>query len=409
NTFESMVIDDNGNLWAASGQNSNSGLYMYNGSDWTTFTMHDSLSKNATTGIEEDSEGRIWVGTPGKGAMIIERSGNTINVTKIDTAEGKLTGSDSPNFVIVNKVRKGPGGSMWLVNKFASDGKGIVSVSPGGEFTYFSTSEGLKSTIINDITFDISGKLWIGTNDGGLNMLDHKNTISDKSDDIWQLFTVTDNLSSDRITALAADRLHGIWIGTEEGVNYYIEGFPVQSYYGAIDNYITAIAVDPANNKWFGTQGGLSILSADNFTWTHFTKELSNLIDNNIIGIYFDDNTGDAYIGTGNGLSIIHTPYKNAAEDLSQIGVFPNPFIIDGSGKSLTIENLILNSTVKIFTQSGRHVRTLDQDNRGVLGTRAYWDGKDKSGNYVSSGVYIIAAGADGSNSDTQKVAVIKK
>ncbi len=409
NTFEDMIIDSNGDLWAASGQNSNSGLYLYDGTTWTTYTMMDGLSKNATTGIAEDADGRIWVGTPGKGAMMIGRMGISISVTNVDTAEGKLTGSDTPNFVIVNKIRKGPAGNIWLVNKFANDGRGLVSVSANGEYTYFSTSDGLRSTIINDLAFDNTGKLWIGTRDEGLNMLNYGAIISDKSDDIWQLFTENDNLHSNRITALAADRAQGVWIGTEEGINYYIEGFPIQPYYGVIDNYITAIAVDPANNKWFGTPNGLSVLSADNFTWTHFTKELSNLIDNNIISIYFDEKTGDAYIGTGSGLSIIHTPYRQSGDDLSNIGVYPNPFIIDGSERGLTIENLVLNSTVKIFTQSGRHVRTLNTDNSGVMGTRAYWDGKDENGTFVSSGVYIIAAGAEGKGSGTQKVAVIKK
>ncbi|MFC1563939.1 two-component regulator propeller domain-containing protein [candidate division KSB1 bacterium] len=412
NTFEEMVIDRNGRLWAASGQNSSSGVYMFDGNRWQTFTTQtrpDSLSKNATTGIAEDSKGRIWVGTPGKGAMIIEITEDAISVANIDQTGGKLIGADVPDFVIVNRIRKGPDGNIWLVNKFANNGNGIVVVTPEDEYFYFSTNDGLSSTIINDIAFDLFGRFWIGTRENGLDLLDHKNTIGDKTDDTWSRFRTADGLTSNRITALAADKMHGMWIGTEDGINYYIDGFPVQPYYGAIDNYITDIEVDPANNKWFGTQNGLSILSADNFTWSHFTKESGNLIDNNIISIYFDENTGDAYIGTGKGLSIIHTPYRKAADDLSEMGVFPNPFVIDGSVARITIENLVLNSVVKIFSSSGRLVKTLTVENNGVMGSRAYWDGKDKDGYYVSSGVYFIVAGADGRESGRQKVAVIRK
>jgi hypothetical protein len=43
-------------------------------------------------------------------------------------------------------------------------------------------------------------------------------------------------------------------------------------------------------------------------------------------------------------------------------------------------------------------------------GGRAFWDGRDKNGVFVSSGIYFIAAFAEnGSQTVTGKVAVIRK
>jgi len=200
-----------------------------------------------------------------------------------------------------------------------------------------------------------------------------------------------------------------MWIGTEEGINFYVDGLPVQYIRGAIDNFITAIAVDPANNKWFGTRSGISVLSSDNFTWEYYTVSNSGLVDNGIISILFNERSGDAYIGTSKGLSILKTPFKDPPVSFNEISVYPSPFILDGSGTKLTIENLPLHSTVLIATISGKVIRKLSEENGGVIGTQAFWDGRDEDYNFVSNGIYIIAAGVSGIGHGRQKIAVIRK
>ena len=410
-SFDQMFIDRQDRLWIATGLTGNNGLNLYDGVTWEHLTTGDGLVSDNTLGIAEDREGRIWIGTPGQGAMILEKTGNSLIVTRIDTTDRRLSGAGGdPDFVVVPKIIRGPDDTMWLVNKFADNGRAIVAVTPDDEWHYFSVSpNGLVTTVINDITFDAIGRLWIANENEGLNRLDFNGTLADQSDDIWDHFTTEDGLASNRITSLTADNESGMWIGTEEGINHFIEGLQIQNIRGAIDNFITAVSVDPANNKWFGTRSGISILSFDDFTWTHLTRENSDLVGNTIRSIVFDADKGDAYIGTGSGLSIVSTPFKTVPASFDEIVVYPNPYVLDGSRTVLTIENIALHSTVIISSLSGKVIVRLTEENGDVIGTRSFWDGKDKNHNFVPSGIYFISAGVSGGGHGTQKVAVIRK
>jgi ligand-binding sensor domain-containing protein len=408
-SFEEMIFDGQNRLWAATGQTSNSGMYIFDGQTWEHLTTADGLVSNNTTGVSVDAGGRIWVGTPGEGLMILEKQETTVSVTRVDTTGGRLSGAVTPTFIVVDKIVRGPDDIMWVVNKFADNGKAIAAVTPDNAWHHFSLDDGLSSTSIRNIAFDFSGRLWIATENSGVDVLDYRNSLDDKSDDIWLHFTTNDNLNSNRIVSLAPDREFGMWIGTENGVNYIINDITVQNIRGTIDNLISSIAVDPANNKWFGTRNGISMLASDNFTFTHFTTDNSELVDNSVLHILINSKDGKFYVGTGNGLSIISTPFATPPSSFDAISVYPNPYFLDGSGTVLTIENIKLNSTVLISTISGNVIRTLTVQNGEVAGIRALWDGRDDNNYIVPSGIYIIAAGVSGQGHGVQKVAVIKR
>jgi flagellar hook assembly protein FlgD len=76
------------------------------------------------------------------------------------------------------------------------------------------------------------------------------------------------------------------------------------------------------------------------------------------------------------------------------------------NSQPLQIGNLVANSTIKILTASGMLVTQFDAQGGG----RAFWDGMDKTGKLVSSGIYFIVAFANnGSQSTIGKVAIIRK
>ena len=83
----------------------------------------------------------------------------------------------------------------------------------------------------------------------------------------------------------------------------------------------------------------------------------------------------------------------------------PNPFVVPGN-YPLRIDGLVEESTVKILTISG----TLVAEFETAGGRVTTWDGRDTYGNYVSSGIYIIAGfNKDGSKVCKGKVAVVRK
>ena len=130
-----------------------------------------------------------------------------------------------------------------------------------------------------------------------------------------------------------------------------------------------------------------------------------SLLSNDIRSIAIDQKRGIAYFGTEQGLSSLAIAAMQTNRAYSKIECGPNPFILP-SNQPLTIRNLVANSTIKIVTVSGSVIRQFDAQGGG----RAFWDGRDKNGALVASGIYFIFAYAEnGSQTVIGKVAVIRR
>ena len=107
-----------------------------------------------------------------------------------------------------------------------------------------------------------------------------------------------------------------------------------------------------------------------------------------------------------------HFEYSNSIEitietpgDFSVLQNYPNPFNI-----STTIEFQVSQEAeveIKIFDILGREVNTLLNEKKPVGYYTEIWNGKDKEGQYVSSGVYFCRFKA-GDFSDIKKIIVLK-
>jgi hypothetical protein len=92
---------------------------------------------------------------------------------------------------------------------------------------------------------------------------------------------------------------------------------------------------------------------------------------------------------------------KIVSTNFENIKLFPMPFNPSKQMQGLTIEHLIPNTSIKIFTISGTLVCELsDTDEDGKI----IWDGRNSSGKIVASGVYIAVIG----NSKKIKIPVTK-
>ncbi|MCF0208715.1 MAG: Por secretion system protein [Bacteroidaceae bacterium] len=170
---------------------------------------------------------------------------------------------------------------------------------------------------------------------------------------------------------------------------------------------ISCIAIDGAGRKWFSTNGnGVYVISADNMQQIeHFTKENSLLMSNSITDIAINKQTGEVFFATDNGLCSYKGDATTPNEEMTKDNVwaYPNPVSPDYTG-DITITGLTLNARIIITTSSGSFVTD------GIsTGGSFKWDGCDKSGNRVASGIYMVhAATADGNKGVVCKVAIIR-
>ena len=75
----------------------------------------------------------------------------------------------------------------------------------------------------------------------------------------------------------------------------------------------------------------------------------------------------------------------------------------------MKVAGLPFESSMMIMTLDGSVVRKITNQGISIDGDQLSWDGRDKQGDYVSSGVYLLAIyGLDGKNM-IEKITVLRR
>ncbi len=92
------------------------------------------------------------------------------------------------------------------------------------------------------------------------------------------------------------------------------------------------------------------------------------------------------------------------AADLSSVRVYPNPWMSDRYvSRVVTLDNLPQNSTIKIYTVYGQHLKTIPSASNMVS-----WDLANESGEPVTSGVYFYRITTEDGQKTRVMIAVVK-
>lgn len=92
----------------------------------------------------------------------------------------------------------------------------------------------------------------------------------------------------------------------------------------------------------------------------------------------------------------------NIIQPGDKVKVWPNPFV-PKPGQLMRFDNLVSNSTIKIYTLSGRLVNSLIESGGG-----ANWDGKNIDGKTIAPGLYVYVVTDGQGTKRTGKIAISK-
>lgn len=336
------------------------------------------------------------------------------------------------NYVRVNGLIYDKENNLWMVS---CETRHAVSVlTANGDWVSLHYPEIVKASNFGRTLFDKRGWLWATSSrieSGGLFCLNHNGTITDTSDDRHRFITRFTNqdgtvLEQLAVYCIAEDKEGTIWIGTNKGPlvlnnpsRYFNDDFyctqikvPRNDDSGLADfllagEAINAIAVDGANRKWIGTaSNGIYLISADGMeTVRHFTEENSPLLSNSIVSITIHPRTGEVFIGTSKGLVSYQSDATEAENSFKEENVraYPNPVRPDYNGV-ITITGLVYDSDVRIVDTAGHLIC------QGTsLGGQFTWDGKNRQGRRVATGIYmVLAADSKGKEGIVTKIAFIR-
>ena len=352
------------------------------------------------------------------------------NNSPIEPFDGK-----EKEYQIVTGVQFDQEGNVWILNSSAPN-TALVKLS-NGYFTKLNHKELMKlntnSSIPNrsnaelcKMMFDSQGTMWFCNNNWTVPALYQYNTQTDAII-AYESFINQDGMDvavGGGVRCVVEDLEKNIWIGTnvgplvlerteinDEGTVFTQikvprnDGTDYADYLlSGID--ILSIAIDKAGRKWFGTNGnGVYLISADNMTQVqHFTTENSPLLSDIVMSIVIHSSSGEVFFGTDKGLcsymSDATTPSESMEKD--NVWAYPNPVTPEYTGL-ITITGLTYNADVKITNAAGFLI-TEGRSNGGLF----TWDGKDKKGNRVASGVYnVITATNDGKKGTVCKIAIV--
>ena len=308
------------------------------------------------------------------------------------------------------------GDRLW-VGRFG-DTASLLSFSPSESAWQAVTNPALRAVYPQRIAFDLSGSVWIIAGNAedpdqpGVDVL----AFSPSTDEVRSIAGSVSaaDLPGRLITDLVVDRNGLVWIGGDRGVAYLPN--PVRVFTDVVlvkpvferqfllrDKYVTCLAVDGGNRKWVGTRSGLWLFSETGEELIHhFTQENSPLVSDIILDIGINSFDGEIFVTTDRGLVSYRGGATEGSATYQSVQVFPNP-VPRSFGGTVGIRGLAQDATVKIATVSGALVREL----RAQGGT-ATWDGRNQSGQKVSTGVYLLfSATADGEETYVGKLAVV--
>ncbi|AWO01010.1 diguanylate cyclase [Chitinophaga alhagiae] len=260
--IRAIFQDSKGNYWFGS---HNEGVSVYNGISFEYFTTDEGLSDNQIRSIQEDNNGKIWIGTS-KGASVYDKGTLTNYSTK--TNEPKYEWHKT-------------NGDLWFyageedgINRF--DGKNMnYLIFPKPKNENLDNSYG-----VTDVSMGQDGKVWIATYaalfkyDGKMaTIFDHK-TLKLKDNELLH------------IRSVLADSKGRIWIGNNGIGVLLMEGNSIinfseknnlihptstrrgdKSQPGTLE-HVFAIEEDSEGNIWFGDR--------DTGAWKYDGKTLTN-------------------------------------------------------------------------------------------------------------------------------------
>lgn len=432
----------NGKLYTCGGEYyAPAALQVWNGNDWSIY--QETFDKgNETVSIQgplcfdvrQTSQGeQLFLGA--RNGLFEFQDNNIVNYYNYQNSPIERFDGKSNDYEMVTGVKFDASNNLWFLNSQApaaslirlTDGTfhkhnhaELMKLNDGG-FTNKSNGN------LANIMIDSQGIMWFVNNNWvtpAFYQYDREN------DDItaYESFVNQDGIKitlNNGVRCITEDANHDLWIGTDAGPLVFErnamndnhptfaqvkvprnDGTDYADYLlSGID--ITAIAIDGGGRKWFGTNGnGVYLISADNMTQIqHFTTENSKLLSDIVLSIAINSQSGEVFFGTEQGLCSYISDAIEPAEsmDKDHVYAYPNPVNFKNYSGLITVTGLTLNADVKITNAAG-YLIAEGRSNGGLF----TWDGRDKNGRRVASGVYMVVTATNtGEKGTVCKIAVI--
>lgn len=266
-----LVQDADGFIWIGSYE----GLIRFDGVEFRVLSKYTHRGFDSTSAriLYRDIRNVLWIGTNGEGLA--------------KYAKGQFTMYTTRNGLPDNSIRRifmDKGGSLWV----GTTG-GLARLNP--ESDRFESLDQFSNSMIEMIFQDSNGSIWIGPGEGGIFQLQNNR---------FSIPASLKSMSGFVLLSMIEDKNGALWLGTKDhGLFSYKNG--VLKRYGSTDG----ISAKSINDMWLGKYGSLWI-GTDSGLYRYFSDTFSIYdekagLNNNLITSLSEDTEGNLWITTARG------------------------------------------------------------------------------------------------------------
>ncbi len=274
---------------------------------FTRLGSHDGLAQGAVMAITQDAQGFMWFGT--------EDGLDRFDGYELKHFISKRGSAGSLPNNWVSTLARDASGDLWV----GSDGGGLARYNPDDD-QFLESSGGLGPTElapnarVRTTHVDHLGRLWAGTRDSGVIVLD---ITRHESKRYRHDPTNLESLSSDSVYTFAEEPSGQMWIGTGSGLDRIdphtgqIESFGTRLQL-ALASKTTPLSInvlyfDQSGVLWVGLDSGLATLDPTSGRFTfhqHRDGDISSLPAARVTA-FLEDDERRLWVGTSDGLTLL--------------------------------------------------------------------------------------------------------
>lgn len=299
NTIYAIHRDTYGFLWLGT----EDGLTRFDGSSYKAYrydaNADQGLQTNHITSLCEDSKGRIWIGTNGGGLSYYDR-----NIDQIFTYTH--TPDNKPMNTAITALRTDKNGNVWVCSYGAVFVINVEDLALPCSKEYDQVQKIFSGKVSRYVYKDQRGGMWVSA-EGSVY---HFNEDLTKAKQYELVTQPSIKGTTIEITSIVED-MHGrIWVGSIDGLSYLDKNAvsfakfadPTTSSPGSC-RMIYALAIDGKGGLWVGTDNGLDVIHPGDFTTRTFLPQAMNIrsLSHKSIRSILVDDYGIYWIGTFQG------------------------------------------------------------------------------------------------------------
>ncbi len=353
NSIWSLLVDNERRIWLGfynKGVTVIDNLYNKFNSIRSLTNNSNSLQANSVTGIQEGSNGDLWITTDGGGIDVFNKK--TGKFKHLNSDKNNIL-SDDIQTVFIDKNKQ-----VWLgswINGLYKLNKETNQIS-----NFSINNSGLTSNRVLSIDEDSKGNIWIGTFLKGLHYLNSKtgkitycNTkdfitydinssdirkvLVDNDDDVWlgttnglfqvkqlknnelEVISLKDKMSvklrnhasTHRILSIYQSKDGLIWVGTDGGGLFnYNKSTQKFQWYNTVEGfnemYVSSIIESENGDIWLAGTGGITKLDRENNLESNYTKDDGLLVNDFNYNAVMKSKNGELYFGSYQGVNYFH-------------------------------------------------------------------------------------------------------